>query len=855
MFPNTAAMKILYAVFKIFFTIGFLQITQITFAQKSFTASDGLGGESIINSKRFEEGDLGTRNFTVYATGNGLYYGFNNENGLGGTTFDYVWGPPKGTKIKNFTIKRYENTDAKGHVYYTSSSNTLVALLDNGDVYKIVVDYNPIFGATIDSLKRWGNLEAAYSEVAEKVEGDALYTLSSSYLYISTDSSTWHIDSTGLAGAHINDMTLDTLQRLYAATSKGLFTQDTSAITPFTKVNSYTGPQNLAAVYADRHNRLYISVNGGGVYISTTNGATWQIDTAGLGATPVGYFSDDVYGNIYCIAANGNGNHLYKSAGGNQPWQLTDSSIYNQTINLVTIYSVNGDSVLSACTSFGIFLSADKGKTWIRNNKGIRSENITGVAKTPQGKLLFANALGINKKTGNATWAKVYPQNGNAGNLPLYSDGLGSIYTIDNTVTNNFAVGGAIFKTTDEGNTWSADTLGLSGVGGSVFFVDEKGTQHIGNSYYAGTKPSQLWAKPKGGAWAIDTVGFPVLPYSFVYSIASDKAGYLYATGFFGGKKLMRRSITGTHWCIDTAGIPTAISYFNTITGGKGDLLGTTNTKVYHRGSGTWSAIALPAQATFPTVAGAAIDTSGYIFVALNATAGAGVYFTSDLGAHWKYAGLDSANVSQIVAFGDTAYVLTRNQGAFALTHNSILPVTLSTIKAYGLGKGIQVEWSGYNEINMLGYDVERSANGNQFIHIGNVAARGNSVAENTYTYFDASPSNGDNFYRIKATSKNGTVQYSGIVKVNVESGKTGMLVYPNPAVTKTVNIQLNNIEAGKYSLIMYNTAGQRVYTNGITHAGGNAAIAINAQNMAPGVYWLVLQGKGHVYNNKVVVE
>ncbi len=851
---NYAAMKKICFLLKVVGIVFFLPISLASFAQLPVYVNGGLDGENIISTGYFPwNGEVQATSTTIYAKSVTKGSVVTSAD----TSFERIWSAPPPRKIDHIYVKLQVVRDSSGKFLFEKQSDKyLMVVMDNGDVYELNVDHydNAVGGIDVANETYWDHAGSGGSEAYNKLLGDALYLLSSSHLYVSPDSTGWHIDSTGLNNAHVYDVAIDTAQRVYVATDNGLFMQDTTAGSTFASVAAYTGPKGLESVFVDRKNRIIVSLNSGGVYFSE-DGTAWALDTAGIGTQFVKSFGADAYSNLYAVVSNTftGVDHLYKSVSGTQAWQLTDTSVYNKTVNPIGINAFVGHGILLLTTQFGTFISGDTGRTWIPHTKGIRSENITGIAKLPTGQLLLTNALGIYKGTGSTAWAKSYPQSGFKDKLPLYDDRLGNIYTIDNSVINNFQLGGVIFKSPDGGNTWAADTAGLGNVGGTLFFVDEKGAQHIGNSLYGGSYPCRLWTKPKNGAWGIDTSGFPVAAYNFVSGFASDDKGYLYVTGYF-SSKIMRRPVGGGNWVADSAGISSSVFYFSKIAGGKGDIIGTTENGLYHRGSGTWSNIPLPAQALSPSIGAIAIDTSGYIFAAIKAVSGAGVYFTSDLGVHWKFAGLDSMDVSSLVSYGDSTYVLTYNHGALVLTHNSALPVALSALQAYQLGKGIQVQWSGYNEVNMNGYDVERSANGNQFTKLGNITAKGSSVTENKYSYFDASPLSGDNFYRIKAIGKDGTYQYSGIVKVTINA-LSDMLVYPNPVQSKTINVQLNNIETGNYSLVVYSSTGQRLYARTVNHPGGSASIAINAHNMAKGLYWVLLKGNKQTFRKMILVQ
>ena len=68
----------------------------------------------------------------------------------------------------------------------------------------------------------------------------------------------------------------------------------------------------------------------------------------------------------------------------------------------------------------------------------------------------------------------------------------------------------------------------------------------------------------------------------------------------------------------------------------------------------------------------------------------------------------------------------------------------------------------------------------------------------------------------------------------------TGITVSPNPVQGSLVNIQLNNQQAGRYSIRLINHAGQELYKNVMEHTGGSASQSINLpSSVTRGVYQL----------------
>src|SRR5262249_30498856 len=142
--------------------------------------------------------------------------------------------------------------------------------------------------------------------------------------------------------------------------------------------------------------------------------------------------------------------------------------------------------------------------------------HLSSFVQQPNGRLLGSSALGLYAlDQGDSSWTKKYPLNGYLGNITLTNDKLGNIYLYDPSIPYNInAQATPLVMSTDNGNTWSPDSAGESAIAPSIFFADENGTEHFGNFQYGSFYLCKMWAKPSGGSWTLDTVGFPVANYS-----------------------------------------------------------------------------------------------------------------------------------------------------------------------------------------------------------------------------------------------------------------------------------------------------------------------------------------------------
>jgi hypothetical protein len=171
------------------------------------------------------------------------------------------------------------------------------------------------------------------------------------------------------------------------------------------------------------------------------------------------------------------------------------------------------------------------------------------------------------------------------------------------------------------------------------------------------------------------------------------------------------------------------------------------------------------------------------------------------------------------------------------------LPVKFGDLKASQGTNGVKLDWSSYSEENTDHYEIEHSSNGQSFSVIGQVKAAGNSSVKLDYSWLDESPNNGDNFYRVKSVDFDGHLTYSSVIKITLgASANRSIAIYPNPVKGSQLTLQMNNLQKGNYSVLLFNPAGQQVSRFQVNVA--NDIITQTLQlpsSVKPGVYNLLI--------------
>ena len=118
-----------------------------------------------------------------------------------------------------------------------------------------------------------------------------------------------------------------------------------------------------------------------------------------------------------------------------------------------------------------------------------------------------------------------------------------------------------------------------------------------------------------------------------------------------------------------------------------------------------------------------------------------------------------------------------------------ILPIVLQSfsLATEAGSKGILLRWQTSLETNVNSFTIERSANENDFVSIGEVAAT-NNHSGSTYQYADNTAVKGTVFYRLKMVDKDGSYKYSNILAATAKESLS-ISAYPNPTSTDRITL------------------------------------------------------------------
>ncbi len=175
----------------------------------------------------------------------------------------------------------------------------------------------------------------------------------------------------------------------------------------------------------------------------------------------------------------------------------------------------------------------------------------------------------------------------------------------------------------------------------------------------------------------------------------------------------------------------------------------------------------------------------------------------------------------------DAAGLYDPTPATVTVSWSSVLPIKLISFNGRLNGSQVDLNWITESEINTKHFEVERSEDGNNFIKIGIVVAKGSSNNASSYDLIDLNPLS-INYYRLKIVNNDGSFEYSRIIVIHTGSNaQLDTKVSPNPFINK-VNIDLALTHNTTVNIRIVDVAGKVVLTKSLKGLKGSNIFTLN---------------------------
>ncbi len=401
-------------------------------------------------------------------------------------------------------------------------------------------------------------LPAVVRDFAADPASGALYAATSAGVFRSDDDGdSWQPASRGLADVDVQNVVVDAQRgALYAAVfGLGVFVSDDDATTWRNASQGIQGRPVTAMALDPQTGVLYAGTDGYGLYISRDGGARWQTAGGGLmnhfvarlapGPRPDELFAATDRGIFRSVDAAATWEQLAATAPPTPAWSFAidpDSGVvYAATNQGVLRFEPQGARLRLAYTGLnqlraqavaldpqtghlyagawneGVWRSTDRGATWRPLNAGLRSMRIQTLRMDADGRRLLAGTESgvFYLETGKDVWqaARATPASRNVISLAV-DQMTGEVYAGTS--------GGGVFRSSDDGTSWQAVSIGLGNGLAQTIALDRGG-----GMIYVGT-PQGVFRSPLNPIrWQLS--GAELAGVDVASIVADARSGYLFA--------------------------------------------------------------------------------------------------------------------------------------------------------------------------------------------------------------------------------------------------------------------------------------------------------------------------------------
>ncbi|MFL5728773.1 MAG: T9SS type A sorting domain-containing protein [Cytophagaceae bacterium] len=189
--------------------------------------------------------------------------------------------------------------------------------------------------------------------------------------------------------------------------------------------------------------------------------------------------------------------------------------------------------------------------------------------------------------------------------------------------------------------------------------------------------------------------------------------------------------------------------------------------------------------------------------------------------------------------------------GACVTSPCASLPVNIVDFEAKEESGVIALSWTAAQEINLEGYQIERSGDGIHFDALGSQPSF-NSANTISYSYTDLQPLQTLSYYRLKILDKDQSASYSSIIQA--AGSASAINVYPNPATGGYFNVLIPvSASLEKVSISLKDGLGKEVISLDLLSQG--EILTVPCSSLSSGIYMLSVQSGKFNVSTRLVIQ
>ena len=169
----------------------------------------------------------------------------------------------------------------------------------------------------------------------------------------------------------------------------------------------------------------------------------------------------------------------------------------------------------------------------------------------------------------------------------------------------------------------------------------------------------------------------------------------------------------------------------------------------------------------------------------------------------------------------------------------------------------VELEFVVASQTNNDYFTIERSADAQEWVTLGQIQGVGNTTAQMNYSWYDENPLAGISYYQLSQTDYDGTSEVFHPIAVECEvEPENDYVVYPNPVnESLSIDLELEYFEGTEINVQLLDLKGSVVKTQPISLDRGFNHIELNVDDLPMGVYTLRFNNTIHHLKEKRIVK
>jgi len=208
------------------------------------------------------------------------------------------------------------------------------------------------------------------------------------------------------------------------------------------------------------------------------------------------------------------------------------------------------------------------------------------------------------------------------------------------------------------------------------------------------------------------------------------------------------------------------------------------------------------------------------------------------------------SNQVDLFATGATAVA---NAKAWNINPLSVLPITWVSFTSEKQNSVVKLNWKVAEQVNNDHYEIQRSADGINFYSIGELRATGNTGGD--YSFIDANPLPGGNYYKIKQVDKDGKFTWSTVRKQIFTKELKAYMTRPVQNPIKQVIELFFNYNVAKTNISLWDVSLRKLFELNKHNILQYQKINIPVKDLPVGLYFLKVTNDNIMETHTMVVN